>query len=436
MQEQFSTKRLVDGYHKAFIDSSIEADSSYSPQFISNSNGKKVLTVIENELKGCDDLFISVAFITMGGIAPLLGTLKDLEDRGAKGRYIRNTLVDSGIKKTLDSDRSNFWFLNNGIIIACEEFDIDGDTIKLYDFSIVNGGQTTTLIGNYKGTNTQEFYIPCKIVSTKKKGKADIFFTKIAEATNSQKPIYARDLKSNAPEMVRLSNWLKDEGIYLEIKRGLKSSFKPSYQIKNDELGQLILSFALQRPGTSRSGKKVIFENQATYDQIFKVNYANDPLKKKFIVDLIRLHDRYLNVEKKFKTSNLDPSQMEILKNGKQAIIAVLGMCYRLANNDIKESDILESPKSLNSIRFEYGPILSSYKEDDIDERFEQVVRRIIKVLSEAYKSACAQKTTTSVSNFLKTDQKYYNEIATYVIDSFEYGAGEDLKNNIFILKR
>ena len=57
-------------------------------------------------------------------------------------------------------------------------------------------------------------------------------------------------------------------------------------------------------------------------------------------------------------------------------------------------------------------------------------------LLCEAYKSACAQKTTTSVSNFLKTDQKYYNEIATYVIDSFEYGAGEDLKNNIFILKR
>ena len=51
-----------------------------SPQFISNSKGKKVLTVLENELKGCDDLFISVAFITMGGIAPLLGTLKDLEE--------------------------------------------------------------------------------------------------------------------------------------------------------------------------------------------------------------------------------------------------------------------------------------------------------------------------------------------------------------------
>ena len=102
MQEQFSTKRLVDGYHKAFIDSSIEADSSYSPQFISNSNGKKVLTVIENELKGCDDLFISVAFITMGGIAPLLGTLKDLEDRGAKGRILTTDYLMFSDPKALD----------------------------------------------------------------------------------------------------------------------------------------------------------------------------------------------------------------------------------------------------------------------------------------------------------------------------------------------
>lgn len=34
-------------------------------------------------------------------------------------KYIRNTLVDNGIKNTLDKDRQNFWFLNNGIIIAC-----------------------------------------------------------------------------------------------------------------------------------------------------------------------------------------------------------------------------------------------------------------------------------------------------------------------------
>ena len=102
MQSNTSTRKLVDGYHKAFIDSSIEADTAYSPQFISNNNGKKVLTVIENELKGCNDLFISVAFITMGGIAPLLGTLKDLESKGIKGRILTTDYLMFSDPKALD----------------------------------------------------------------------------------------------------------------------------------------------------------------------------------------------------------------------------------------------------------------------------------------------------------------------------------------------
>ncbi len=155
-------------------------------------------------------------------------------------KYIQHKLVDSGIKRTLDKDRENFWFLNNGIIIACQDFEIDGDTIRLYDFSIVNGGQTTTLISTYKGSNTKEFYIPCKIVSTKNEKASATFFTQIAEATNSQKPIYPRDLKSNAPEMLTLKRLLAREDVFLEIKRGVKPNKTYKYTIKNDELAQLI----------------------------------------------------------------------------------------------------------------------------------------------------------------------------------------------------
>lgn len=114
-------------------------------------------------------------------------------------KYIRNKMVDSGINETLDRNRENFWFLNNGITIACDNFDVDGDTVWLEGFSIVNGGQTTYLIGNYKGSGKGEFYIPCKIVAVNKGDADNSFFTKIAEAVNSQKPIYARDLKSNNP---------------------------------------------------------------------------------------------------------------------------------------------------------------------------------------------------------------------------------------------
>lgn len=351
-------------------------------------------------------------------------------------RYIKNTLVDSGIKKTLDNNRENFWFLNNGIIIACEDYTIDGNTVKLSKFSIVNGGQTTTLIGNYKGTNTKEFYIPCKIVATKNDSNPDIFFTNIAEATNSQKPIYARDLKSNAHEMVKLYNWLKGEKIYLEIKRGFKPKFKSEYQIKNDELGQLILSFAYQRPGTSRSGKKVIFENQSIYDPLFKVNYIKDSAKNNFLLDLIKLKSKYDEVEKKLKLSDLSLTELEILKNGRQTIFAVMGMCYRLENNDITEKEIIDNPKSLGTIPFNYGPILSSYRKDDINEKFERIIRDIVTILADAYMQAYDNNMATSVSNFMKTDLKYYNEIVPKVINSFWFIVGKDLRDNIDILKR
>ncbi len=54
-----------------------------------------------------------------------------------------------------------------------------------------------------------------------------------------------------------MAKWLASENIYLEIKRGSKKPKKQifNFSIKNDELGQLILSFVHQRPGTARSGK-------------------------------------------------------------------------------------------------------------------------------------------------------------------------------------
>lgn len=102
MTQYLSTDKLVDGYKKAFIDSHTVADPLYSPQLLTNRGGQKVLTAIEKELKGCDDLFISVAFITMGGIAPLLGTLKDIEKRGTKGRILTTDYLMFSDPRALD----------------------------------------------------------------------------------------------------------------------------------------------------------------------------------------------------------------------------------------------------------------------------------------------------------------------------------------------
>ena len=80
---QLSELRL--GFEPAYIDGNVTSNLAYKPQFVSNNykEGKKVLSSIEYELLSCDQFQISVAFITLGGIEPLLQTLKELEKKNS-----------------------------------------------------------------------------------------------------------------------------------------------------------------------------------------------------------------------------------------------------------------------------------------------------------------------------------------------------------------
>ncbi|MBR5944381.1 MAG: DEAD/DEAH box helicase family protein, partial [Lachnospiraceae bacterium] len=74
----------------AFIDKAVDSNLALKPRFLSNNHleGEKLLSVIDDELSNCDEFAISVAFITMGGITPLLQTLKELAKRKIKGRIL------------------------------------------------------------------------------------------------------------------------------------------------------------------------------------------------------------------------------------------------------------------------------------------------------------------------------------------------------------
>ena len=88
MQEKL--QELCNGFETAYIDKTSTSNLAYKPQFISNDykQGKKVLSSIEDELMTCDQFQISVAFITMGGITPLLQILQELEEKGIKGEIL------------------------------------------------------------------------------------------------------------------------------------------------------------------------------------------------------------------------------------------------------------------------------------------------------------------------------------------------------------
>ena len=97
-------EKIISGATTAFIDSTNKSSAAYKPEFISNdhTNGVKVLTSIEDELRRCDSFTFSVAFITLGGITPMLQTLQELERKGIPGRILTTDYNNFTDPKALD----------------------------------------------------------------------------------------------------------------------------------------------------------------------------------------------------------------------------------------------------------------------------------------------------------------------------------------------
>ena len=95
---------LKSGLSAAYINGSVAANLAYKPVFVSNNpeDGKKVISSVEDELLRCDQFQISVAFITMGGVTPLLQTLKGLEEKGIKGQILTTNYLNFSEPRALE----------------------------------------------------------------------------------------------------------------------------------------------------------------------------------------------------------------------------------------------------------------------------------------------------------------------------------------------
>ena len=73
-----------------FIDLSILSKEEYQPTLLLNNEeaGQKVLSHILGELNSCEEFRFSVAFLTKSGIAVLMNTFKELEERNINGKIL------------------------------------------------------------------------------------------------------------------------------------------------------------------------------------------------------------------------------------------------------------------------------------------------------------------------------------------------------------
>ena len=79
---------IINGAKTAFIDEHISSSSDFRPKLLYNNKNNKVINSIKDELRDCDEFIISSAFITLGGITPLLEEFKYLESNNIKGKIL------------------------------------------------------------------------------------------------------------------------------------------------------------------------------------------------------------------------------------------------------------------------------------------------------------------------------------------------------------
>lgn len=177
---------LYSGYKTAYIDGTTASNLSYKPQFVSNNyaEGKKVLSYIEDELLRCECFQISVAFITMGGITPLLQTLKELEKRGIPGEILTTNYLffsepaalqklhelKNITLKMYDVEAADTGFHTKGYIFKKEE---------IYRIIVGSSNLTGAALTKNKEWNT-------KIVSTEQGETAQEIIKEFLELWNSQ----------------------------------------------------------------------------------------------------------------------------------------------------------------------------------------------------------------------------------------------------------
>lgn len=185
MQEE-KVSFIRSGLETAYINGNVVSELSYKPNFVSNNynEGKKVLSVIEDELLKCDKFQISVAFITLGGVTPLLQTLKELEKKGIPGEILTSDYLDfseplalkklhslSNVKiKMYDTKAANNGFHTKGYIFKEKE---------IYRIIIGSSNMTSAALTTNREWNT-------KLVSTFQGEMAEDILQEFDELWNSK----------------------------------------------------------------------------------------------------------------------------------------------------------------------------------------------------------------------------------------------------------
>jgi hypothetical protein len=199
--------------------------------------------------------------------------------------------VNKEIRKTLREKPDMFFSFNNGISTTASEIElktVDGMLYitRLYDWQIVNGGQTTASIAaslNDRSVDLSKVFVPMKISVIRDQEHSDEIIKAISTSANSQTAIKNSDFSANDPYLIDLEKYSRSEWVpngsqkpvckwYFERTRGQyldqlaqlngfdEKSFKKEYpknqKITKTDIAKYEVSWAQKPHEVCRSAEK------------------------------------------------------------------------------------------------------------------------------------------------------------------------------------
>jgi len=323
-------------------------------RIIYDTNTPSLIKYYTGELKGM------ICTISAKEIADIVN--KDKEDaifdsnirrflgsRGAVNSDIRKTCTDTSVS-------FQFWFLNNGITVVCDNFDAvtdpDNPYVKIKNLQIVNGCQTakTLALAAQEGKLAKDSRVLLRIYETTNFDLVD----KIVLTTNNQNKITSRDLRANDPEQIDMEKGFVKYGYYYERKLRQYddiSDIDTNRIMVNETVARSYLSIVLKMPSDASRRKYKVWGE--LYDRIFHGKQSIEPY---ILAAKIYLQTSGLLKGEKYSNSSNDIQRI-LANNGSFHIARIISYLWRkhdkwgdeLTGEMKKSIDILEgSPQYLD----------------------------------------------------------------------------------------
>lgn len=219
---------LRSGFETAYIDGSVASSLAYRPQFVSNNykEGKKVLSSIEDELLKCDQFQISVAFITMSGITPLLQTLKELEKKNIPGEILTTNYLNFSEPRALAklNELTNITLKMYDVEAADEGFHTKGYIFRkdeIYRIIIGSSNITSAALTSNREWNS-------KLISTNQGEMAKEIVAEFRELWNSKYSLSFDEFYDNYKERYTIIQHQRDIAKQEEITSLDKYKLQPN----------------------------------------------------------------------------------------------------------------------------------------------------------------------------------------------------------------